>query len=458
MTSSKGLKEDLPKDPPAQSPEQEKAISLANAEWFNLGLYLKGPEALAVTRGLFRSIHADRIREHRVRDKEMAERAISVVLANLLNARRLSEGRYVAYSRAEQGYPAGNYLTKEPTMKVIDYLAAEGFIENVMGVGSGNQWAAGYGKSYRSRMRATPFLWERCRSFVGGDPKDWVACKPTSDLELRGFKPQRDFTQVYPRVTGDKLDFAETRHTKRLREGLLKYNELMEGVEVSIPSGVLDDSGRALDVVGGRYVRRVFHGDFRGGGRYAGSFWMNMKKADRLRVRLDGHALVELDYEACQPRLCYHLAVKGVPKGFRPYELEGIEREGAKVTFQRFIYGKFTNSFDAAAKPGEAPYIRSGFKYCDVVREMAEKHAVLSDIVGPKLWATLQFLESSMMAINLEHLILWGVPCLHVHDALLVPKGQEERTKEVMKTSYARTVTNGREWSLEGDPVIRECV
>ncbi|WP_170790269.1 hypothetical protein [Ruegeria lacuscaerulensis] len=183
-------------------------------------------------------------------------------------------------------------------------------------------------------------------------------------------------------------------------------------------------------------VRRVFNcGDRRGfdfnlGGRFYGASddnWMDMPKAQRARIRIDGEETTEIDVRASHLSILYSILGKSPDRTTDPYSIEGIHREVVKKVIVTAIgSGKLPSRWPKGFKEefevqhGWAPQKRHKMK--DITEAILKKHPVLLELKKGELdWANLQFEEAecfftAMMSMHNED----QVPSLPIHDSLIV--------------------------------------
>ena len=101
---------------------------------------------------------------------------------------------------------------------------------------------------------------------------------------------------------GERIDYKDNATTERFRKELRAINEWLDRADISFEAGV---SKKRVNVRARQLRRQFTLGRFDRGGRLFGGFWENLPKAVRREsIRIDGEAVVGLDYSALNPRAC----------------------------------------------------------------------------------------------------------------------------------------------------------
>lgn len=234
-----------------------------------------------------------------------------------------------------------------------------------------------------------------------------------------------------------------------LPKGDAKLAEIIERVE-RINSFLALQTFEPIGPV--RLTRKFNNGDdpghgWRHGGRLYGPY-STTKEEDRLRFKINGQAVVELDFQAS------HLAILAglghVPRSILdgdPYEVEGIPRDVVK----RWIVMTLGNGRRHRRWP-DSPVAALAKKGVDLRKQYplrATGDAILQrlPVIGDdgstaKMgWAELQFIESEIVLSAMETLAFdHETPSLPVHDSLIVPVGSEGVARDALSSSFLQLV------------------
>ena len=231
-----------------------------------------------------------------------------------------------------------------------------------------------------------------------------------------------------PRKGAKKIDYADTPETCCMRDEMAIINTTLEGARIEVVG-----DGESVDPRE-RSLRRVFtNGSFECGGRLFGGFWLDMKKDDRLRrIRLDGEAVVELDYRQMAPRIVYGWAVEAAqdpslapPADIDLYAIPGLEahRDGVKLVMNAMLFA--TAPFKRMPQGAREKFGKLKITVGEVQKRILAAHPIIADYFFKGLGHQTQRVESDIMVRLLLKAAKMGVSILPVHDALIVPKGWE---------------------------------
>ena len=382
--------------------------------------------------------------------QEKLARASAAWLGALLTAR--GRGRWGGLIFCDQSRAAFSRtaILQSDILSVRDVLTSAELVEHFPGLRPSPHLEIGGKmartlKSRAARFRATPEL-------IALAEEHGVAVEHSADhFRL----PPR--TQPSPAII--RLKTTKTRIDGRPLEGVPM--DVPECPQVAAIRADLETITRRLDntlIEGARFsglFRQFEMGDRPGfdwttGGRlYAvgEDHHQQLKKAQRLAIRLDGEPVVEIDIKASHLTILY--GKTGLPFDFSqdPYALLGIERQVAKM----WITASMTNgralerwSPDqrkgyAKAHPGRN--LGSDYKPARVEGAVRLKHPVLRDLANlPLNWAQLTYIESEVVIRSMLDLIARGATSLPVHDSLIVPASHEELAAGLLKGHFETLV------------------
>lgn len=198
-------------------------------------------------------------------------------------------------------------------------------------------------------------------------------------------------------------------------------------------------------------LKRIFNdGDnpahgWRQGGRLYGPHTNLKKKTERAAIRINGEATKEIDLRAAH--LSILVALGHLPLSLievpDPYAVGGIPRLVVKQWVTMTLsHGKRHRAWPKGAV---AELAKDGIDLRRDFPVTPTGDAILKalPIIGgdgsgvPVGWGELQYRESEVILSALETLAFeHGVPCLPVHDSLVVPEGAKELAIETLKESF----------------------
>lgn len=374
---------------------------------------------------------------------------VNMVLANLIYAAKHSA--QVLYSRRKESDKRQlrnpDNIDNRLVIRVMDFLAAENFIQNH--VGASNEY-----QSIRSWCMATPKL----MNIVDELRLSFGLSKKTPLIELR------DAQKHEQAISNNR---AIQLKAKARRKPVGAFNGFWLDHAASIPTGAI----QAAPII--PYLHRIFNLDLDHGGRFYGDY-QTLSKLNRARIQIDREPTIELDYSALHVNLLY--AIEGVQFVGDGNNIEGLYRELAKSLIVRLLnsgnIGAFksnvTRSGDPATKRAwqewqnlklQKKWISSHvaeFRDPDFLEGFIEDvpdgltgeqafelickthHPIAHHFGSENIGLKLQFMDSQIMADCLQKSIEKGLPVLPVHDSLICKESHEEQVKQIMLSCYSK--------------------
>lgn len=215
-----------------------------------------------------------------------------------------------------------------------------------------------------------------------------------------------------------------------------------------------------------RYTR-CFKCDFAHGGRFYSSF-VTRPKGERLSITINNEAVGSLDLSELHPSLLIRLGTGSWRKhrmlsGEDIYNVLGYEhlpREAHKVFINTIINASSDDSAARSIQTATMEFIQSSASYDvktyrDAERrtgtrvfphepyESAQDYVAQFRLHNPEIversggwWGTLQLLESQVMEEAVRRLTEQGIPCLPVHDEVVVPVSKKMLAIEAIKEAF----------------------
>jgi hypothetical protein len=171
--------------------------------------------------------------------------------------------------------------------------------------------------------------------------------------------------------------------------------------------------------------------------------YQRAKKAARAQITIDGRAVIELDLTASHLTILH--ALHGLPfdPAQDPYAIEGLPRDVAKKWVTMTLgHDRLHRSWPRGARADLDPVVGGNLvevfplgKTRDRILERLPVLAGWAD--SPFDWGDLQFLESKVILRTVETLAFnHGVPCLPVHDSIIVPATEREMASQVLSEEF----------------------
>jgi hypothetical protein len=226
---------------------------------------------------------------------------------------------------------------------------------------------------------------------------------------------------------GERVNYSDNDKTHRLRSEVRDLNAWLARADITFDPAAYDRPVNARL----RQLRRIFTlGRFDRGGRLFGGFWQLLPKPVRLMgIRIDGEAVVGLDYSQTNPILAYHLA-NAEPQGGDAYTLPGFEeyREGVKHVFNAML----NHPLERFPKGTRKSFPRR-ISFEDLSAAILQRHPKLKGILSnAEIGHRLQYLESEIMMRVLRQCREHSVVALPVFDCVVVKASAESVVRKIM--------------------------
>ena len=357
--------------------------------------------------------------------------ALCALIANLIYAYARAANTRVFYSRNRNHYAelvrrySPSYYTFANMMAAVASLEEAGLIEHEKTAPSPNAIC-------RSRIRATAALLN-----LLGDLSPDLVITPREEIILRDAAKRH-------------RDYSDTERICAMRKDVIAHNEFLACADIRVdhPSARYDEGGflrvqdRWLDPRRRTYYR-VFNCDWNRGGRWYGPFWQGLSNRFRKHLRIDGEAVVELDYRACHLRLLCASSGIELPcheEDYDPFKVPGIARRKLKLAFNIMLNA---DSEVSARRAIVCELTTEGLaRPYDEAADLME--AVRSSFPGlERFWCSraglcLQNIDADICARVQRRLRRRDIPALSIHDSFIVPVRGSDVLQAVRHEEMAR--------------------
>jgi hypothetical protein len=372
----------------------------------------------------------NRSRKRSEKQQHQLAEAVARLTADLLTAAQQRHTRW-SYALLDSGRYSGAEVPYRPFKAAYDGLQRLGHIQVLAGY---FQRDPDFPTGNAARLRGTDVFFDHCAAYgLTPDNTDahFYRGLPSDPLVLKRASARKDGRKVGGRrMRKQKSDTAQ-----RLRRDLQEINSFLDGIHLE----------------GGKHAgyRRIFNeGDRPGfnwdkGGRLysvGDDNYQRMKKRDRLQMRLDGEPVAEIDVKASYLTILYALHGQQLDFQRDPYDVPGVEREVVKQWVTMTLgFDRFHKRWPPEAKRDlEKDVGRLRFTAPKVQERVLERHPILANWPEQKTSCfDLMFMESeavvnTILRLKREH----GVPCLSVHDSIVVPMPQVPEAKALLAAEY----------------------
>jgi hypothetical protein len=293
------------------------------------------------------------------------------------------------------------------------------------------------------------------------------------------------------KLSREPIDYADTSRTRALRDAVRRLNTFLSAADIDF----LDDGQEPRIDPFDRTLRRRFtilQGQdvrFDQGGRLFGGFWQTLRSHRRWHIRIDGEAVVALDYASMFTRLAYAMVGATPPEGDL-YAIPGLEgyRNGVKKAMNCFLFdggprrswpreflgggvdGDDGDYDDKGAGDGTGddrrgastpPLLPRGWGVARTKKAILQVHPLLKDVWGRQLGHSLMFKESEVLIAVLQQLVSLKVPALGLHDGLMVAasckdvaqRAMEDAARDIVWVAIPVSVKGGLE-GREGEDAV----
>lgn len=379
-----------------------------------------------------------RKRKRKLKDQEAFTEAVGAFAADLLLHQRNEASEGFMYRRLDREELSSTLVSGTNFEKLITYWSELDWLEKTGHIKAYDDFEGdridGYAKA--RRYRATPAFINDAETF-----------QLTPASLVRNFEASHKHATVVQMRNSKSFKNGSTQRGKNVRikgpkfqaqlTTMRKLNQLMLSHQYSLSEPPM--------------LRRLFNcADRKGfkfdlGGRfYCSSIdnWMDIPKAERRKILIDGQQTHEIDVRASHLSILYALSEQPMPSG-DPYDSPGYPREIVKQVIVAAIGSgklpvRWPKGFNEAYKKEYGHLPSADYKLKDVVTAVVKKHPVLKKLKKDRLdWANLQFEESECFLITMLELHqVHGVPSLPVHDSLIVRSSDVFLAHDVLQKAY----------------------
>jgi hypothetical protein len=283
--------------------------------------------------------------------------------------------------------------------------------------------------------------------------------KPCLDIEPRTNKrSKKKKTQYKPTIC------TKPRKLKELKRNLKHDNEFLakQDIKIHLTQTQLRDAQtyeyqkpgskefhwaeHRLDL-SENILKRVYNNpDLTLGGRFYGTWWINMKSEYRKYITVDNNPVVYCDFKALHINMLYHMEGLESPN-IDPYSVEGIPekyRPVLKIILQQAINAE--SHYEAVDKAD----LPTGWTHKQILDKLKEKHSPIKDHINSGIGLSLQCRDADICAIILNEARDKDIVILPIHDGFLVetPHDKDEII-EMMKRAYRKVMNTNHDIGVD---------
>ena len=256
---------------------------------------------------------------------------------------------------------------------------------------------------------------------------------------------------------GDYLEYVDTPETKRMRNVLDDYNNLLKLSHIdicSIEQPYVDrlitkgeHSGKRVRVhIDNRnvFVRRVFNDNsWERGGRFYGCWWQLINREMRPYIMINGKPTVEVDYKAMHIALLF--SEVGYHHEYDPYTLDTsvfprlndfdqrqVIKELVLMAINAKTKEKAFRAFRSDQATGHSFKKLKNTQLEKLLKAFTNKYPELAPYLCTGKGLELMFRDSCIAEHVIEHFTKMDVPILCMHDSFIVPFDQVLELRAIM--------------------------
>lgn len=274
---------------------------------------------------------------------------------------------------------------------------------------------------------------------------------------------------LYKGKKKELAEYVQTSRTRRMREEVTSYNDMMRRHHVGIfnkeedwtfVEGEDPKTGKVYQskVSTGqeaKHLVRIFNGDFFTGGRTYRHWPSQIMAHERPFVSIDGWYSVEVDFSALHPVLLY--AERGMDVEADPYawpdDLPGWDRACSKVALNAAINADNIESAIAGVTKNIRHKLHKRFTFDEVrygLETVIEANEPIRSSIASGAGVMLQAFDAEIMWMALTSMVKDNIPAVPIHDSAIVRVVDEDRLWAELEASYM-TVSGHDLYKLDAD-------
>jgi hypothetical protein len=354
--------------------------------------------------------------------------AVERLLADLLEAKASERAKGYVYRTARPADFTGEPVSYRSFKSLVDAMVSLGLLERYAGF---QMWDELFGKVVPTRRKATRYratqqllgIFDQHGISAADFHQHFLIPLPDKPLRLRTASRRSEYGT---KIGGRPMSFKPTQLTVKLENQIKRLNEFFDGFELE--GGVHRG-----------YIRVFNNGDhskfdWNMGGRLYGHVersYQQMERSDRLRMKISGAPVCEIDIRASYLTIFHALYGKPFDPSNDPYDIPMLGPEARDVV-KMWITASFGNNApisrwptELVAKCRERTGMKLGKRYSaakvgELVVQSLPLLAKLSKHQTRIGWAELMYLESQAMVTTMLELMDDQIPSLAVHDSIIV--------------------------------------
>ena len=355
--------------------------------------------------------------------------ALSVLLANLITYKKFWI-RYESRNKANV-IPRYNPLNigHKVMLGVIEKLSEARLIEVITGVGKYQQTEDNPAR--QSEMSLTARGLHKCLK-LGIKPDNITTIADEYYCILR--KANSKSTKG--------IDYVDDDYSRHTEEVMRTYHDYLHQQTIKCMGDTFD-----YPKLNRIYRARGNTNKLQYGGRSSG-YWMQVKKADRKNITINGQKTVGCDYASSTLNILYFIETgQMLGKGVDGYKVDGIPRDIVKSMVNRMVNNKrkaectiaFNYHIKKTATKDERVFMKlTPLKPLDIQNRILEHHSTIAKhfYKGDDYGQRIAWVESNVVFEVASQLAMMDVPVLTIHDEFICKKEDEDLVWQSMYSTF----------------------
>tara|TARA_Y100000593_G_scaffold90822_1_gene178112 strand:- start:1707 stop:3206 length:1500 start_codon:yes stop_codon:yes gene_type:complete len=237
-----------------------------------------------------------------------------------------------------------------------------------------------------------------------------------------------------------EIDYKDNKNTKRMRNDLIEYNNLLRRTHIYIPNYSSPDIKVNFEDESSKFVRRIFNNkSWKNGGRFYSGWWQRVRSHDRKYIRINNNPVVEIDFSGLHIVILYSMVKIDYWNkiGKDPYDLSGYgydmddcmrsflktillisinEKKGKKKDTTRVVKAVR----DQVRTNEDFSWIKDTFDIEKIINDFADYHNPIKKYFYSGLGLDLQYIDSQIASLLINHFTRLDIPVLSVHDSFVI--------------------------------------
>lgn len=387
---------------------------------------------VADVRELMRPHEKPRQRARKAADEASFNATLAALVADLVHRHIQTAGQgWLKVPMSSQARCAGDPILTKAFKPIVLALTGAELIELDEGRASADrQW------QLQTRVRPTSLF----AVMIAGRGVDYADLRRSELAEgdmirLKTEREPGDWKGVTPR----KVDLQETPEVASMRAEMVRVNTVFRGASVVVDKGLIASDRHGVPDVAERCAHRTFNGDLGRGGRFAGPFWLGMKKDDRLNaIQIDGEGVVGLDFGQMGLRTLYAIEGRTPPEGdlYAIPGLETVDRDGGR---KALVSAMISSDRPLTRWPKDTKaFVPKFMSVGDATALVQRHHHAVAHHFGAASWGVVQRIESDIIVSVVLECADRGFVVLPVHDGLVIPRSRMGEIRRVMEQAFMR--------------------